>query len=878
MPSGSSERNYHVFYLLFYLASSNKSLTDRLHLTIPSDFKILTDSNSIAVVGADDCLESFSHLSNALSTLGCSQEELDNIWTVLASILHMGNIQVHSEDSSDSESYNNVIIQSRSISIEKLTELLGLSVSMFEHNLTHQRVQVSGRSSISMKSLKPSEVQNSVNALIKWTYSSLFKWLIRKINMAHNSINLNEDVVAVKFIGILDIFGFEILQHNSFEQLCINFTNERLQSQFNEYVFDREQSIYVAEGLSWNTINYKDNQHVIDMIAKKPNGLLNILEAQGLLNRGSSEEGTLLNHFNQAHDKKSIAYEKSRFGTDGKFTIKHFAGDVTYSITGFLDKNNDSLQDDLMELMFCSTNQFVKNALVAVGSNSALTPNQLGYIPTLPESKVVQSIPTNTFLRSESGGSTGKKMTSTLTVSYQFRSQLDLLILSLKSTSPHFIKCLKPNTLKAPGIFDGVMILEQLRYSGALEVVRIRQEGYLIHTCSIIILLYCFISYPVSLLYSEFYSTYEALLLTKKRVSKRSSICSIEEAKTLSIQLCKESLSDGEYQFGHTKVFLRSNALETFQRAMAAIVSVKIVPLQAFYRGRFQRKRYLKAKKLLIVIQSLIRMFPVRKRHNAIFAEKRKLRKLEAARLEEKKKQDKIIAEKKAMEEEQYNKRIAAEKLKEERVEAEKLRIEEESLHDTIALHTALENGNIDLASKYLDTYPLLFASLNPKRNNCTIYHSAAFGCHIEVLKYLSPTIKEILLKDSLGNNVMHYVAASNSLKKIKTFRYLSGRIDTLESEIKSMSLSNSLSPKSDFDVKFGHVLKITQATLEDASYNMMVKNCRSGMSGRATVTSIVSSDSGILKAGWLSKRGESQTWRKRWLIIILYCFLIIFM
>lgn len=209
---------------------------ERLHLTNPSDFKILVDSNGVAISTTDDSSESFSNLSNALSTLGCNEQELQNIWTTLACILHMGNIQVESVDSSSTEFHSAVKILSKSIPIEKLTALMGLSVEKFEHNITHQRVQVSGRSSISMKTLNASEVQNSVNALLKWMYSSLFMWLVRKINMAHTSISANENVKATKFIGILDIFGFEILQNNSFEQLCINFTNERLQ-RFNFILF-----------------------------------------------------------------------------------------------------------------------------------------------------------------------------------------------------------------------------------------------------------------------------------------------------------------------------------------------------------------------------------------------------------------------------------------------------------------------------------------------------------------------------------------------------------------------------------------------------------------------------------------------------------------
>jgi len=274
----------------------------------------------------------------------------------------------------------------------------------------------------------------------------------------------------VNFIGILDIFGFEILQTNSFEQLCINFTNERLQQQFNEYVFDREQEIYRAEGLDWTTIHYKDNQHVIDLIGKKPTGILNILEEQGMLNRGAADEGALLSSFTQAHDKKSVAYEKSRFTNDGKFIVKHFAGDVTYIVTGFLEKNNDSLQEDLMELMVCSTNPFIQNAIVGNASAAASEGVELsqtaGYIGDINPNMIVSSAgkiaatgatttatsPTTSTanaattaggrrLGSDTGG---KKLATSVTVSFQFRSQLDVLLVTLRATSLHYTSVLSP--------------------------------------------------------------------------------------------------------------------------------------------------------------------------------------------------------------------------------------------------------------------------------------------------------------------------------------------------------------------------------------------------------------------------------------------------
>ena len=221
--------------------------------------------------------------------------------------------------------------------------------------------------------LSVDEVGNNVNALMKWLYSGLFDWLVKKINFAHSGhattsvatpVSSDKEAMlepAVNFIGILDIFGFEILKTNSFEQLCINFTNERLQKQFNEHVFVHEQKEYEKEGLNWSTITFQDNQNVIDLICKKPSGLLNVLEEHGFLNR-KPDDKALLTSYDQMHNSKHPCYQKPRFGNES-FIIHHFAGDVTYSISGFLEKNNDTLQEDLLALLDTSTNEFISNVM-----------------------------------------------------------------------------------------------------------------------------------------------------------------------------------------------------------------------------------------------------------------------------------------------------------------------------------------------------------------------------------------------------------------------------------------------------------------------------------------------------------------------------------
>lgn len=479
---GTGERNYHVFYQLLR-GCKDKELLSKLKLQSPEQYKLLTDEQGEAVESPDD--KNFVELHSAMLTLGTTPEEMQHIWSIIAALLHLSNFQYKTTGEGP------VGIESPTMAIPEICEILGISPEMFVMRLTTQIIKVSNRSSVTTKVLNAHDVNNNVMALIKWVYSSLFAWLVRKINYSHCTMT-TANVVAEKFIGILDIFGFEILQTNSFEQLCINYTNERLQQQFNEFVFEREQEEYAAEGLDWTSISYKDNQHVIDLISKKPMGLLVILEGQGMLNR-TDDDSALISSFNSAHDKKSLAYERSRFA-DSTFSVRHFAGIVTYTVKGFLEKNNDSLQEDLMELLVFSDSRFVQNAIIASDTSSQVS-EEPGYVGEIPANMLVVTAGKLTASTRDTSAAknhakavgrraslmvmdtTSKKLASTVTVSFQFRGQLDLLIATLRATSPHYVKCIKPNSDKQPLQFDSAMVLEQLKYSGALEVVRIRQEG-----------------------------------------------------------------------------------------------------------------------------------------------------------------------------------------------------------------------------------------------------------------------------------------------------------------------------------------------------------------------------------------------------------------
>lgn len=829
MNVGAGERNYHVFYQ-FLRGNKDVALANRLYLKSPEKFKMLLDLNGTALPSDQDSL--YDELLQALETLGCSKAEIEALWSLLAALLHIGNMsctvlsdgEIEVPESQENASYDvgHVRIHSPTIPLEALTEILGISNELFVSRLTTQRVKISTRRSVTIKRLNEIDIMNNIAALIKWVYSCLFSWLIKKINFAHCSVS-SDSTKAVKFIGILDIFGFEILQTNSFEQLCINYTNERLQQQFNEYVFDREQDIYRKEGLDWTSIAYKDNQHVIDLIGKKPTGLLIILEGQGMLNRGAADEGALVSSFNQTHDKNNTAYVKSRFGTDGKFTIRHFAGEVTYLVTGFMEKNNDSLQEDLMELMICSSNQFVQNAIVAVGLDSPPLQGELGFIDQINQDKVVKSAgnlsmsarpggapPEDTKKRIASTGRRtslvasdggGKKLAATVTVSFQFRSQLDMLLVTLRATSPHYIKCVKPNTNKIPGQFDPFMVLEQLRYSGALEVVRIRQEGF-----------------PICLSFINFYETFD--ILAFKRGWIKSSDCTSEQAKEYTTTLCSESLIfKQDYQIGNTKVFMRTESYERMYQAMMRFVSKKITKFQTFFRCKSARHQYKAKRHATLLLQAKIRMFIQRSKYNRLITERIEARERERKRIEEERRISNL----------NYEKRINE-------------------------LHASCLAGDIENVKALLKVHPEDYTSRNNNDKNCTVLHSALKSGNLQLIRFLNPSNEDLHIKDEDGNSAVHQVILTYRSNILDVLRYLctvAEGTNDLPLDLNQMSLRpkhNSDLPKPPKSITSTQSVPPEDA-LEDVQIDSISPNTE-------------------LKSGWLSKRGESSLWRKRWVVL----------
>ncbi|CAN1765907.1 XI-E [Linum perenne] len=417
------ERNYHCFYLL---CAAPQEDIDRYKLDHPKTFHYLNQSKCFELVGVSDASD-YLATRRAMDIVGISAKEQEAIFRVVAAILHLGNIVFTKGKEVDSSVPKD---DKAKFHLKMTAELLMCDLKGLEDALC-KRVMITPEEVIK-RSLDPHSAAISRDGLAKTLYSRLFDWLVDKIN---NSIGQDPDSKCL--IGVLDIYGFESFKTNSFEQFCINFTNEKLQQHFNQHVFKMEQEEYTKEQIDWSYIEFVDNQDVLDLIEKKPGGIIALLDEACMFPKSTHE--TFSNKLYQtfkAH-KRFIKPKLSR--TD--FTIAHYAGEVQYQSEQFLDKNKDYVVPEHQELLGVSKCEFVA-----------------GLFPPPPEES-----------------SKSSKFSS---IGSRFKLQLQQLMETLNSTEPHYIRCVKPNNKLKPAIFENVNIMQQLRCGGVLEAIRISCAGY----------------------------------------------------------------------------------------------------------------------------------------------------------------------------------------------------------------------------------------------------------------------------------------------------------------------------------------------------------------------------------------------------------------
>ncbi|KAG6466304.1 hypothetical protein ZIOFF_075914 [Zingiber officinale] len=531
------ERNYHCFYMLcaapselaksHSVAAMGKQDIDRYKLDHPRTFHYLNQSNCFALDGVDES-EEYLTTRRAMDVVGISTDEQDAIFSVVAAILHLGNIEFAEGEEPDSS----VPKDDKSwYHLRTAAELFMCNEKALEDSLC-KRIIITRGDRIT-KNLNPEAATLSRDALAKVVYSRLFDWLVDKINCS-----IGQDPDSKILIGVLDIYGFESFKTNSFEQFCINLTNEKLQQHFNQHVFKMEQEEYTKEEIDWSYIEFIDNQDILDLIEKKPGGII------ALLDEAWSTHETFAEKLYQTF-KNHQRFIKPKFSRSD-FTIRHYAGDVTYQTELFLDKNKDYVVAEHQELLGASRCPFVA-----------------GLFPPLTEDS-----------------SKSSKFSS---IGLRCKQQLQTLLETLSHTEPHYIRCVKPNNLLRPAIFENTNILQQLRCGGVLEAIRISCAGY-----------------PTRRTFDEFvdrFGIFAPNLLDESR--------NFDEVTVTKKLLEKVGLKG--YQIGKTKVFLRAGQMAELDARRNEVLGLSAKKIQRKVRSYLARKHFILLQKSAILLQTACR-------------------------------------------------------------------------------------------------------------------------------------------------------------------------------------------------------------------------------------------------------------------------------
>ncbi|XP_063838937.1 myosin-VIIa-like [Ostrinia nubilalis] len=538
VSQNKGERNYHIFYSL--VAGLSAEEKKRLELGRPEDYTYLNSGNMLTCDGRNDSLE-FADIRSAFKVLNFPDKDVWGLFSLLAAILHIGNLKFKSFNFNNIESSE----ISDAVNAGRIATLLGVNKSTLCESLTRKTIVVHGEKIVSTITI--SSALEGRDALVKAIYGHIFEYIVEMINKTlHKDQQLSSGSV-----GILDIFGFENFDSNSFEQLCINYANENLQQFFVRHIFKLEQEQYEKEGITWTNINYVDNQENLDMIGLKPMNLLTLIDEESRFPKGT--DLTLLSKLTTNHSTRSC-YLSPKSTHEHRFGVKHFAGDVFYNVKGFLDKNRDMLTTDIKEMMMDSSNTFLKNLFIA------------------------ETAPTQS----------GRKVVS---LSYQFKTSLDALMKTLYACHPFFVRCIKPNEVKKPKLLDRGLCVRQLRYAGLMETAKIRQAGY-----------------PIRYSYAEFVYRYRLIVPGIPPAEKT-------DCKNATKKICSEVLPDQEFRLGHTKVFLKDSHDAILEELRHKVLMTAVIKVQANARRFIHRRRFLKLRAAAISIQKHFRARGYRKRY-----------------------------------------------------------------------------------------------------------------------------------------------------------------------------------------------------------------------------------------------------------------------
>ncbi|XP_054859454.1 unconventional myosin-Ia-like isoform X2 [Eublepharis macularius] len=578
------ERNFHIFYQL--LSGGSDQLLKQLKLQRDCSFYGYLKKEASSLQGRDDAAN-FRAVQDAMKAIGFSSAEVSAVLEVTAVVLKLGNVQLSEQfQASGAESCG---IQNEQV-LREISQLIKLDDTILEQALCSRTVETHQEKVVT--TLSVSQGYYVRDALAKNIYNRLFNWLVNRIN---ESIKVNT-TGHKKVMGVLDIYGFEILQNNSFEQFIINYCNEKLQQIFILLTLKEEQEEYIREGIAWTPVDFFDNSIICNLIEDSKGGILAMLDEE-CLRPGEVNEATFLDKLNQVF-KKHKRYE-SRVTQNAQhimdaslsansFRIHHYAGKVTYNVTGFIEKNNDLLYRNLSQAMWKAKHELL-HTLFPEGD---------------PEKASLKRPPTAGF---------------------QFKASVNTLMKNLYSKNPNYIRCIKPNDTKAPAVFTDELVRAQVRYLGLLENVRVRRAGYAYRQC-----------------YEPCLERYKMLCTETWPHWKGSARDGVQ---TL---LSSLPIDSKELAYGHTKIFIRTPALlfdledrrqQRVQDLAALIQAIyrawkcrmhyqkmrkSQILISAWFRGKAQKKKYSKMKISALLIQAYVRGWKSRRLLRELKEQKRR--------------------------------------------------------------------------------------------------------------------------------------------------------------------------------------------------------------------------------------------------------------
>uniref|UniRef100_A0A8C9ZA46 Myosin, heavy chain 10, non-muscle n=1 Tax=Sander lucioperca TaxID=283035 RepID=A0A8C9ZA46_SANLU len=546
------ERTFHIFYQL--LAGAGEHLKSDLLLEGFNSYRFLSNGN-ITIPGQQD-KDNFQETMEAMHIMSFGHEEILGMLliTVVSSVLQFGNINFKKERNSDQASMPD------NTAAQKLCHLLGLNVMEFTRAILSPRIKV-GRDYV-QKAQTKEQADFAVEALAKATYERLFRWLVHRINKALDRTKRQ----GASFIGILDIAGFEIFQLNSFEQMCINYTNEKLQQLFNHTMFILEQEEYQREGIEWSFIDFGlDLQPCIDLIERpaNPPGVLALLDEECWFPKATDK--TFVDKLIQEQGTHTKFQKPRQLKDKADFCIIHYAGKVDYKADEWLMKNMDPLNDNVATLLHQSTDKFVgelwKDVDRIVGLDQVAGMNETAFGATYKTKKGMFR-----------------------TVGQLYKESLTKLMATLRNTNPNFVRCIIPNHEKRAGKLEPHLVLDQLRCNGVLEGIRICRQGF-----------------PNRIVFQEFRQRYE--ILTPNAIPK--GFMDGKQACERMIQALE--LDPNLFRIGQSKIFFRTGVLAHLEEERDLKITDIIIYFQSVCRGYLARKAFAKKQQQLSALKVLQR-------------------------------------------------------------------------------------------------------------------------------------------------------------------------------------------------------------------------------------------------------------------------------